>query len=358
MPPSPGARIRTDTMKDSILKESTAGWSNAITPLRIAKRENMIPGSKGTASSVSPTPVVPRRSSNSYKHMFTNNLVSKSPFKSQIPTPAKSHLPRVPGGGSPRTARKTSGEKRPRPESLVQQAEIENQQRVKELGFKRRQSKAFIGMMEKEPVSKSPFRRIGPNNIDHDQASIPIPIELPDRLQSHFSEEDTTSLETSETDTLNDKNFGPTKILKPALSPSRPLTPSALANQATHISPSPNFERRSPTPSALQASPVRSSLVQKPRLLGPRARSMSGSPADTPTRERKTVTFDECCDVVEFDRASHEDRLFETDDEDIYGPPEGRQDKVNVSCCTQPVYANMLPLRTRLLSLLTQARTP
>ena len=110
-------------------------------------------------------------------------------------------------------------------------------------------------------------------------------------------------------------------------SPPRPLTPPQRLIESC-FSPSPGFERRLPSPFALQGSPARSSLVQKSRLLVPRSRSLSAgasSAADTSTRQRrKTVTFDEWCDVVEFDRESHEGSMFETDDEDVFGRPERR----------------------------------
>ncbi|KAI5123786.1 hypothetical protein M0805_009081 [Coniferiporia weirii] len=347
MPPPPtttaptSGRARPDAMKNSILRESTAGWANAITPLRIAKRDQV--GGASSSSSSSPAPaatrVVARRSSNSYKHMFNNNLVSRSPFKSQIPAPTR-NSPRLPttvaGGagvaaGSPRTTRKVSGEKRPRPDSLIQQAERENAQRVTELGFKRRQSRGFQGLVEKEPVSKSPFRVMTSNDLGtdddgDDEMAAPISIELPMK-HLHDVNEDSTSPETTETESsLNSKEnvYVSQPTVKAINSPARPLTPPQRPVQQ-HFTPSPSFERRSPIPSALQASPARSSLVQKPRLMGPRSRSLStgGSPADTPTRERrKTVTFDERCDVVEFDRESHEDAVFETDDEEVYGAPE------------------------------------
>jgi hypothetical protein len=50
---------------------------------------------------------------------------------------------------------------------------------------------------------------------------------------------------------------------------------------------------------------------------------VSGSPADTPGRRerRKTVTFDERCDVLEFDRESHEDVVFD-DDDGFYSQPD------------------------------------
>ncbi|THH07867.1 hypothetical protein EW145_g3090 [Phellinidium pouzarii] len=348
MPPPPTSstpgRARPDSMKDSILKESTAGWANTITPLRIAKRDHVVCGVSSSSSPNPPPKVVARRSSNSYKHMFNNNLVSRSPFRSQIPAPARIS-PRQPGlsnsngtTGLPRTARKVSGEKRPRPDSLVQQAERENSLRVNELGFKRRQSKGFQGLAEKEPVSKSPFRRImSPNGKgdDHDaddEMNMPISIELPMKY-AHSANDDETSPETTETDfSLNSKEnvYVPPLTIKAVDPPTRPLTPLTPPQRPAEqrFTPSPSFERRSPIPSAMQASPARSSLVQKPRVMGPRSRSLSigGSPVDTPTRERrKTVTFDERCDVVEFDRASHEDAVFESDDDQVYGVPEPAQ---------------------------------
>lgn len=334
-------------MKDSILKDSSAGWANGTTPLRIAKREGVFGSPSPSAPSSPPVSArnVARRSSNSFKHVFTNNLVSKSPFKSQIPAPSRIS-PRQPLGlagsinttanavaaASPRTPRKVSGEKRARPDSLVQQMEQENALRVQELGFKRRQSRGFQGLTEREVVSKSPFKRVvGSTFIEHQDAmSMPIAIEFP---ANHDGE--STSPDTTETDSsLNSKEnvhapsketvYASPRVSTPE-SPLRPLTPPQRLTEA-RISPSPNFERRSPVPSALQGSPARSSLVQKSRLLGPRSRSLSAgasSTADTPTRQRrKTVTFDERCDVVEFDRESHEGSVFETDDEEVYGAPE------------------------------------
>src|SRR5947209_8205306 len=138
-----------DPVQSSVLRESGAGWKkpspiaqgSGTTPLRIAKREG-----KGKP----PFPLVARRSSSSYKHLRSNNLVSKSPFRSQIPPSSQSNIA-LP---SP-TPRRVSSEKRPRPESMHEQAENE-----RPLAFKRerRQSKAYQGLLEKEPVTKSPFK--------------------------------------------------------------------------------------------------------------------------------------------------------------------------------------------------------
>ncbi|KLO11072.1 hypothetical protein SCHPADRAFT_855784 [Schizopora paradoxa] len=363
MPPSPGHRTRSDTMKDNILKESTAGWSNTITPLRIAKRET-VQHSSNDSSKLSPSGApIARRSSNSYKHVFSNNLVSKSPFKSHIPQSSSRSTPRS-FFSSPKSPRKVSGEKRPRPDVLVKQAEVENQQRARELGFKRRQSKAFQGMVEKEPVSKSPFRRLLSPTEEHAPAS-PIRVDIPRR--SFFkTDDDTTSLDTESESVQDseregyhtpmtmpvDSEWPSSRIVekKSPLPASISPTRSALSRKTPddfddsfrssfHRSPTPTrqltpkhesplHQGRSPTPSAMQGSPIRSSLAQRPRLMGPRSRSFSGSPADTPRtlERRKTVTFDERCDVVEFDRESHEDRVFDSDEEDFYGGNNDSQD--------------------------------
>ncbi|KAI0249242.1 hypothetical protein BJV78DRAFT_713955 [Lactifluus subvellereus] len=115
----------------------------SVTPLRIAKRDTP---QRQHVSQLS------RRSSNTFAKLTRSNLVSQSPFRSQTsPTPAPPRPSSVINAPSPR---RVSGEKRPRPESM--QSHVEN---VRPLGFKRRQSKGFQGLIEKGPVTKSPFRR-------------------------------------------------------------------------------------------------------------------------------------------------------------------------------------------------------
>ena len=113
------------------------------TPLRINKHASPSPR-HGLSPRQSSTQVqVARRTSNSFKHVRENNLVTKSPFRTLIPQALAAASPR-----------RVSGEKRPRPDSMHAQAEND-----KPLGFKRRQSKGFQGLLQKEPVTKSPFRR-------------------------------------------------------------------------------------------------------------------------------------------------------------------------------------------------------
>ena len=217
---------------------SSGSQSSAISPLRISKRDT--PGRKVTATALA------RRSSSSYNHVRNNNLVSKSPFRSHIPTPPK------PPRSSPlvQVPRKVSGEKRQRPSSMNEQAENEHP-----MGFKRRQSKGLQGLYQKEPVTNSPFRRI-------------------------------TDRETT---------------------PEPPLPPP------------PKIDRGS------TASPTRPSLVTK-RFHGPRTVGFSLS--TTKRARRKTVTFDERCDVLEFDREEHE--LEDEEEEGYHTPRDGEDDDPDV----------------------------
>lgn len=373
MPPSPGHRLQRDRMKESILKESSAGWASPVSPLRIAKRETSTTSGDPQTGLQQPGKVVARRTSNSYRHMFTNNLVSKSPFKAgNTSAQATRPFPRVPttlASGSngvnitPKPTRRVSGEKRVRPDSLIQQAELENTERARKLGFQRRQSQAFQNLVQREPVSKSPFRKVEGVDVEDDYPP-PVPsrnvtnsrvedevmksslrnmqspptslVEMQQPISISFptyrpkNDGDTASYE-STTDSYVEEELHrgfkpqePTSPPPPAPKPATPTKQVASPLYSRHRTPSPSGGRRSPLPSALQASPARSSLANKSRLMGPRSRSASmsapGSPADTPGRRerRKTVTFDERCDVMEFDRESHEDVVFDQDD-DFYG---------------------------------------
>ncbi|KAG8221335.1 hypothetical protein J3R82DRAFT_1503 [Butyriboletus roseoflavus] len=251
-----------DPVQSSILRDSAKGWGRSsspssnlgTTPLRIAKREGK-----------PPFPPVARRSSSSYKHVRNSNLVSKSPFKSQTPVPSR---PSTSTSTSSDTfhveqgTRRVSGEKRPRPDSMHEQAENE-----RPLAFKRerRQSKAYQGLIEKEPVTKSPFKRVV--SAEEEQPP-PVP-----------PKETFTSAPAPRLAPPSPPSSAP---------PSRPITPS------------------------------RSSLVSK-RLHGPRAADQPS--LDGRRQRRKTVTFDERCDVLEFDRDEEENPFFSSDEDD-YGEPE------------------------------------
>ena len=138
----------------------------SVTPLRIAKRDTP---QRPHVSQLS------RRSSNTFAKLTRSNLVSQSPFLSQTsPTPTPSRPSSVINTPSPR---RVSGEKRPRSESM--QSHVEN---VRPIGFKRRQSKGFQNLIEKEPVTKSPFRRAASSVED----PFPPPPPPPKVITSHL----------------------------------------------------------------------------------------------------------------------------------------------------------------------------
>ncbi|KAG6857713.1 hypothetical protein H0H87_004129 [Tephrocybe sp. NHM501043] len=242
-----------DPIKSSIMRDSGMGWisptsnpgsqssgsSGSLTsPLRIAKRDS---------PRLLPQPPLARRSSSSFKHVRNNNLVSKSPFKSN-PT----HSPTPPRPISFPSPRKVSGEKRPRPSSMHDQAENEND-RPFAIKRERRQSKTFQGLIQKEPVTKSPFKQ--PASSPEEQ---PMPPPLP---LTH---------------------------LLPTQAPPSHSSPSSLNPSASSVS-------------STGISPGRPSLVSR-RMHGPRLSSGSRSRRE----RRKTVTWDEKCDVVEISADEHE----------------------------------------------------
>ena len=230
--------------------------NGSITPLRITKRES--PHSSG--------PQVARRTSSSYSHVRNNNLVSKSPFKLQTPTPP---APSRPSSVAFPLARRVSGEKRPRPVSIHEQTETENE-RPFALKRERRQSKGFQNLLEKEPVSKSPFR------LQRSNTQTPSPV--------------------------------------PSTSESRIPVPS------TSQLPEPGFTLRDQTPSpGTGPSPARSSLVSR-RLHGPRLSGIGRR------ERRKTVSFDERCEVVEFALDDDEEDDFISGEDEMSGDGSDRQD--------------------------------
>ncbi|KAF5386200.1 hypothetical protein D9615_002280 [Tricholomella constricta] len=247
-----------DPIKSSIIRDSGMGWisptsnsgsqssgsSGSITsPLRISKRDS--------PHNLPQPPLVARRSSSSYRHVRNNNLVSKSPFKSQIPTPSRHNPIPFP------SPRRVSGEKRPRPLSMDEQAEHENE---RPFAFKRerRQSKGFQGLILKEPVTKSPFKRTSSVEEQPPRPPLPLAYLLP-------------------------------KAPTPSLTIAQPI--ASLASSPVTVS-------------TTGISPARSSLVSR-RMHGPRFSTGSRSKRE----RRKTVTWDERCDVLEFDR--EEDELDE-----------------------------------------------
>jgi hypothetical protein len=315
--------------------------SPGITPLRIAKRDGFSPppgealplpkqptSSKvGVGRAITARKLVDelrlqmhasqlsRRQSNTYNRLSKGGLVSKSPFLSSIP---------VPSSVKPRSAgtRKVSGEKRPRPLSFAGQWENENGH---PLGYKRRQSKGFQGLHSQEYVSKSPFRHStsdASTSESSDQGHAPPPPVPPKTpTKDRPSRVPVPPIDNAD--------------IAPVPGPSTPKETTIeeaharfLAETAALAAPPPiNNGYLQPSPRSILASspgsagsPARSSLKSK-RLLGPRG---EGSRRE----RRKTVTWDERCDVVEFDRESSMSMEDPFVSEDDYYGDDTRQDEL------------------------------
>lgn len=145
---------------------------------------------------------------------------------------------------------------------MHEQAETENE-RPFSLKRERKQSKGLQGLIQKEPVTRSPFKQRVSSAEEQPPLPPPSPLPIPRVTAPSF------------TPTLDRES------LVPVVASSAPIT---------------------------GASPARSSLISR-RMHGPR---LSGGRRE----RRKTVTFDERCDVVEFDREEETDEeMFDSAEE-------------------------------------------
>lgn len=169
---------------------------------------------------------------------------------------------------------------------------------------KPRDSKGFQALSEKEAVSKSPF--VDTNNLPPGSKFTTT------SRSADFATDFASSTTTSPHNLAKSAIYGSSSsdavsILSPnhLLSSSRPLpgTPQKPPRPTSMLLPV-------PAPSTpLTASPVSSSpksnLVSK-RLIGPRPPENSPASDALKKQRRKTVTWDERCDVVEFDQEEEE----------------------------------------------------
>ncbi|KAF8589532.1 hypothetical protein K439DRAFT_1405122 [Ramaria rubella] len=282
-PKSPATTNATSPLRESTRNTADAitpssSWSTAsssTSPLRISKHESSL-----TSDSVPNhhfhrlPPQLARRQSSSYNHVRNNALVSNSPFK----TRSGAKPSRIP---TPSRAAAKEDENKP------------------EFGFKRRQSRGLQGLFKEQVVTKSPF--LG------DKRSIAVTEVLP-----------TTSV------------VVPTKLPPKR----RSLTELTQARTVTPPMPATPRNPRIADLSGLSSSPSpKSSLVSPKRLHGPRSLSTSPGSESSRRQRRKTVTFDERCDVLEFDQEEiSEEVVMDTEEEDDdYGVPEPPSPAVSAS---------------------------
>jgi hypothetical protein len=147
---------------------SLSSSSSGESPLHILKRHS--PGRPRG-------PAIAHRSSSSYKHIHDNNVVLKSLFEFQIPTlstPSNRLVPIPITFPTSLPTQQVSAEKRPRPSSLYEQTENENE-RPFALKREHRQSKGFQNLIEKDPVTFK-LRQPTSSNTRPSSSLIPLPL--------------------------------------------------------------------------------------------------------------------------------------------------------------------------------------
>ncbi|KAI0090533.1 hypothetical protein BDY19DRAFT_991978 [Irpex rosettiformis] len=263
-------------LRERALSNATKDWKPPSTyPLRIAKRDSPQPGT----SEDPPTPALTPSRRRSVRNLAHGARVSNSPFVlSQLPA-----NPARPSTFHATPVRRVSGEKRSRTQSMNDQAENENP-----AVRKRRQSQVSELLVQKRPVTNSFFKSDKPAAEKPRLVSQETPPSIPSQSQPP---EPSPHIDHGE-ESGSDGELAP------------PPPPKEW------------FGRVSPHRSQ---SPSRPSLVSR-RLHGPRMTRRHS--------RRKTVTFDEKCDVLEFDVEEESSNPFDwvTDDDDNYE----RNDTMNV----------------------------
>ncbi|KAI0343370.1 hypothetical protein BDW22DRAFT_1355780 [Trametopsis cervina] len=251
-------------LRERAPSNSAKDWKpHTTTPLRIAKRDSPQP-----EELIVPALTPSRR--RSVRNLQDGARVTNSPF-------VLSQMAVRPTTFYASPTRRVSGEKRPRTHSMNDQAENENP-----AVRKRRQSQVSELLVQKKPVTNSLFKSSKPSADKSRRVSQDIRQPGPALAQEpeHSSQTDQTESDSE-------------------------LAPPPPAKEW--------FGRASPHRGQ---SPSRPSLVSR-RLHGPRMTRRHS--------RRKTVTFDEKCDVLEFDVEEENSNPFDwvTDDDDNFDANDG-----------------------------------
>jgi hypothetical protein len=315
-PSSAGAGLNRPGHQTSTSSLSSTG-SNTH-PLKIGKQttayassgSSLVGGVKGGVP-------VARRQSASFNHVRTSSLVSSSPFKTGGNTVSSTSnakpKPQHALTQSQHTITRTAP-RRPASTILSQTDQIHSRSKSDENRYssearKPRESKGFQNLPKAEAVTKSPF--VEANGVT---PAARLAFSKSSEYTGDLSDSPTSEMvvksatyPSSNSSSLHQADAFPTSSSTPILAPNHSLASRPLPG--TPQKPRPlSMNMAIPASASPVTTSPRSNLVSK-RLIGPR--SPEGSPAqrglvDSPgTRQRrKTVTWDERCDVVEFDRES------------------------------------------------------
>ncbi|KIM23022.1 hypothetical protein M408DRAFT_78146 [Serendipita vermifera MAFF 305830] len=318
-PSSAGGVINRPGHQASSSSLSSTGSGTTTPPLKIAKQTTAYASSSSLVGGVKGGAPLARRQSASFNHVRTSSLVSSSPFKtggntSSSTTNARPR-PQHTSTQSQHGITQPAG-RRPASTIITQADQIHLRSRSDENRHlsdirRPRESKGFQNLPKIGAVTKNPL--VEANGVT--SAARFALSKSSSEYTSNLSDSPTAErmVKSATMPSVNTSNILPSGGISSSSS-----TPVLAPNHSLASRPLPGAPQKPTRPLSMVAlpsssspvaiSPGRSSLVSK-RLIGPR--SPEGSPAqrgsgDSPStrQRRKTVTWDERCDVVEFDRES------------------------------------------------------
>ena len=228
-------------------------------------------------------PALSRRQSVSYNHVRASSLVTSSPFKDPNSKPIGAKYRPTP---APRPSSQHANPNSPRRSVSRERKASKSSENKNQDNLKKPRKAGLQALGKSEVVTRSPFL---------DGNRLPKPTAEPDK----------------------DNACEPLKLPNKSLQISTEVDPSPRQLPPTPITPS-RLSPHSGIPSTTSAPSPRSNLVSK-RFHGPRSpvASPKSELGSTKRRRRKTVTFDERCDVLEFDQDEPSEELL-SDEEDEY----------------------------------------
>ncbi|KAG8829883.1 Bud site selection protein bud4, partial [Serendipita sp. 399] len=311
IPRGPATGFSRQGRQDSASPVSSSG--STTPPLKIGKGTTAYASSSTLVGGVKGGAPLARRSSASFNHVRTSSLVSSSPFKTGESTSTSSSTAKISSQHGQSQSQHVSsrfGQRSGDAASalLPHLRSKSDENRPAEHIRMPRQSRGFRDLPLAEAVTRSPF--IGSTNTSRIPTSRSATL-FNDTVDQAMSSKVSKSATYPSLNT-NGVTSSDAASAVPRLAPNhtllgRPL-PGTPQKQARPVSMSIIMD------SPASTSPItRSNLVSR-RLIGPRSPEGSSSNrnsfVDSPTRRerRKTVTWDERCDVVEFEQDDEETR--------------------------------------------------
>ncbi|PVF93552.1 hypothetical protein CPB86DRAFT_790005 [Serendipita vermifera] len=311
--PTPSSSAGLNKHGHSNSSSSLSSSGSTTPPLKLTKlttayasSSSLVGGVKGGAP-----PTLVRRSSASFNHVRTNSLVSSSPFKTGGDTSSTLAARKAKAQQSPPPSqhdvargviRRAPGDDHPVFSQIHSRAKSD-ENTAPDSARRPRQSKGFLTLSKAEPVTKSPFFEA--NGVSPaTRAAYSRSVDLTNYNLDHLAAERIPKSSTYPSVSLDKLSALEAANTPPLLAPNHSLPSRTLPGTPQRPARPVSMNVIIPTVASPATPSPRSNLVSR-RLFGPRTpdttpRGLGDSPEAR--QRRKTVTWDETCDVVEFDR--------------------------------------------------------